>query len=77
MIILWTFILNETYTWVNKMFKLLALFVLFLILFRAIGMVIKMVIGGNTDNRQTRYSNPNKSNKDYEGGEYVDYEDVD
>lgn len=74
------------------MFKLLALLVLFLILLRAIGMVIKMVIGGNTDNRQTRYSNPNnprrkgdinidhnpnKSNKDYEGGEYVDYEDVD
>jgi hypothetical protein len=74
------------------MFKLLALLVLFWILFRAVGMVIKMVIGSNPDTRQTRYSNPNnpkrkgdinidhnpkKSNKGYEGGEYVDYEDVD
>ena len=74
------------------MFKLLALLVLIWIFFKAIGMIIKMVIGGNNDNRQTRYykqnnpkqegeinvdHNPNKSNKDYEGGEYVDYEDVD
>ena len=74
------------------MFKLLALLVLIWILFRAVVMVIKMAIGDNPDNRQTGYSNPNnprrkgdinidhnpnKSNKDYEGGEYVDYEDVD
>jgi hypothetical protein len=74
------------------MFKLLALLVLIWIFFKALGMIIKMVIGGNADNRQTRYSNrgnhrqkgdihvdhnPNKTNKGYDGGEYVDYEDVD
>ena len=55
-------------------------------------MIIKMVFGGNSDDKQTKYynpnnpgrkgdinvdHNPNKSNKGYEGGEYVDYEDVD
>ena len=74
------------------MFKLLAIFVLIWIFFKALGMIIKMVFGGNSDNKQTRYNNPNnprhkgdinvdhnpnKSNKGYEGGEYVDYEDVD
>ena len=74
------------------MFKLLAIFVLIWIFFKALGMIIKMVFGGNSDNKQTRYDNPNnsgqkgdinvdhnpnKSNKGYEGGEYVDYEDVD
>ena len=74
------------------MFKLLALLVLIWIFFKALGMIIKMIIGSNNDNRQTRYSNtnnrkeegeinvdhnPNKSNKGYDGGEYVDYEDVD
>ncbi len=74
------------------MLKLLALLVLIWILFRALGMIIKTVIGGNNNNRRTRYSNssnpkregdinvdhnPNKTNKGYEGGEYVDYEDVD
>ena len=72
------------------MFKLLAVFILIWIFFKALGMIIKTVIGSDT-NRQTRYSNsnsnrqkgdisvdhnPNKSNKGYEGGEYVDYEDV-
>ena len=74
------------------MFKLLALFVLIWIFFKAIGMVIKMVVGGSDETKKTRYSNtgnsrqkgdinvdhnPNKSNKGYEGGEYVDYEDLD
>ena len=74
------------------MFKLLAIFVLIWIFFKALGMIIKMVFGGNSDTKQTRsYTannsrhkgdinvdhNPNKSNKGYEGGEYVDYEDVD
>ena len=74
------------------MFKLLALLVLIWIFFKALGMIIKMIVGSNNDNRQTRYSNtnnpkekgeinvdhnPNKSNKGYDGGEYVDYEDVD
>ena len=74
------------------MFKLLAIFVLIWIFFKALGMIIKMVFGGNSDNKQTRsYTannpkekgdinvdhNPNKSNKGYDGGEYVDYEDVD
>ena len=74
------------------MLKLLALLVLIWIFFKALGMIIKTVIGGNNDNRRTRYSdfsnpkqkgginvdhNPNKTNKGYEGGEYVDYEDVD
>jgi hypothetical protein len=73
------------------MFKLLALLVLIWIFFKALGMIIKMVIGTNT-NKETRYTssnnhkqdgdinvdhNPNKSNKGYKGGEYVDYEDVD
>ena len=73
------------------MFKLLAIFVLIWILFKAIGMIIKTVIGGDS-NRSTRYSNqgnsrrkgeinvdhnPNKTNKGYKGGEYVDYEDID
>ena len=74
------------------MFKLLAIFILIWIFFRAIGMVIKMVIGGASSDKRTSYSNtraskqegdisidhnPNKSNKGYDGGEYVDYEDVD
>ena len=73
------------------MFKLLAIFVLIWILFKALGMIIKTVIGGTDSNRSTRFSNsgnhrrkgdinidhdPNKSNKGYEGGEYVDYEDI-
>jgi hypothetical protein len=75
------------------MFKLLALFVLIWIFFKALGMIIRTLFGGGTKgNRKTRYSssgqtgrkdginvdhNPNKSNKGYDGGEYVDYEDVD
>jgi len=74
------------------MFKLLALFVLIWIFFKALGMIIKTLIGGNKSARQSRYSNssrtkhvgdinvdhnPNKSNRGYDGGEYVDYEDVD
>jgi hypothetical protein len=74
------------------MLKLLALFVLIWIFFKALGMVIKMVFGSADTCRSTRYTdtsnrkqdgkinvdhNPNKSNKGYEGGEYVDYEDID
>ena len=74
------------------MLKLLALLVLIWIFFKALGMIIKTVIGGTNTNRETRYSNsnghrregdikvdhnPNKSSKGYDGGEYVDYEDVD
>ena len=74
------------------MLKLLALLVLIWIFFKALGMILKTVIGGTTTKRESRYSNsnnhrqegdinvdhnPNKSNKGYDGGEYVDYEDVD
>lgn len=75
------------------MFKILALFVLIWIFIKALGAVLKMVIGGSTNaSRHTRYSNssghrqegdvnvdhiPNDSDKGYKGGEYVDYEDVD
>ena len=74
------------------MLKLLALLILIWIFFRALGMIFRTVIGGNNDHKRTRYSNfnspkpegeinvdhnPNKTNKGYEGGEYVDYEDVD
>ena len=73
------------------MFKLLALFVLIWIFIKAIGMIIKMVLGGTSSDQRSRSSNssnhrhdgdinvdhnPNKSNKGYEGGEYIDYEDV-
>lgn len=74
------------------MLKLLAIFVLIWIFFKALGVIIKMVFGGADSGKSTRYANsnsrkqegdikvehnPNKSNKGYDGGEYVDYEDVD
>ena len=74
------------------MLKLLALFVLIWIFFKALGVIIKMLFGRADTGRSTRYANPNnrkqegdikvehnpnKSNPGYEGGEYVDYEDVD
>jgi hypothetical protein len=72
------------------MFKLLAIFVLIWIFFKALGIIIKTVLGPDS-NRHTRYTNqgkskgqgdihvdhnPNRSNKGYDGGEYVDYEEV-
>jgi hypothetical protein len=75
------------------MFKLLALFVLIWIFFKALGMIIRTLFGrSKNENRKTRYTgsgqsrrdgdinvdrNPRNSNKGYDGGEYVDYEDVD
>ena len=75
------------------MFKLLAVFVLIWIFFKALGMIIRTLAGrGKNEHRKTRYTssgqtgrkgdinvdhNPHKSNKGYDGGEYVDYEDVD
>lgn len=73
------------------MLKILALLVLIFIFFKAVGMVFKLLLGGGDVNRSQRYSNsqyqkkrnadvnvdhnPNKS-KGYQGGEYVDYEEV-
>jgi hypothetical protein len=72
------------------MFKLLALFILIWIFFKALGMILKTVIGGSDANRGSNNNshssrkgeinvdyNPNNKNKDYKGGDYVDYEDVD
>jgi len=74
------------------MFKFLALLFLIWIFFKAIGQVIKIFIGGSDTKRETRYTNtrrashkggvkvehnPSKVKKDYEGGEYVDFEEVD
>ena len=73
------------------MFKLLALFILIWIFFKALSMIIKTVIGGPDANRGSRYTNsrpnrkgdinvdydPKNKNKGYKGGDYVDYEEVD
>jgi len=73
------------------MFKFLALLILIWIFFKAIGQIFKAVIGGPDSKRRSRYNSegsrhqgdinvdhdPNKSKKGYEGGEYVDYEEVD
>jgi len=74
------------------MFKFLALLILIWIFFKAIGQVFKIFIGGPDRNRGTRFTNtsrtnhkggihvdhkPSKVKKDYEGGEYVDFEEVD
>ena len=74
------------------MLKVLALLVLIFIFFKALGMVFRLLLGGGDVNRTQRYSgtqnqrrregdlnvdhNPNGSNKGYEGGEYIDYEEV-
>ena len=72
------------------MLKLIALFILIWIFFKAIGMIIKTLIGSDT-NKSTRYTSPRpkqhgninieydpKGKKDngYKGGDYVDYEEV-
>ena len=75
------------------MLKLIALLLLIWFFFKAIGMIFRTVLGSAEDNRSSRYGNnhsgnrrkgninidhdPNKSKKDYQGGEYVDYEEID
>ncbi len=74
------------------MFKFLAVFVLIWIFFKALGMIIRTMLGRTNDNRKTRYTSsgqtrrqgdinvdhdPRRDSKGYDGGEYVDYEDVD
>ena len=76
------------------MLKIIAVLVLLWVLFRAIGMIFRTMLGADT-NRKTRYQqsnsqhqrkrdgeinvehNPNSSKKNFDGGEYVDYEEVD
>ncbi len=74
------------------MFKFFALLILIWIFFKAIGQVFKIFIAGSDTNRKTRYTNtkrtrheggvqvdnnPAKAKKDYKGGEYIDFEEVD
>lgn len=74
------------------MFKFLALLIFIWIFFKAIGQIFRLFIGGPDANRRSRYDSnsrkqykgginvdhkPGKSKKDYEGGEYVDFEEVD
>ena len=72
------------------MLKILAVFVLIWIFIKAVGQVLKVFIGGTNVNQQRRSPNhqanrqgdihidhnPKKGNKGYDGGEYVDYEEV-
>lgn len=73
------------------MFKFLALFVLIWIFIKAAGQILKLFLGGSTINQHRTYTKsqgrrqgnihvdhtPDKDKKGYEGGEYVDYEEVD
>ena len=78
------------------MLKLIAFILLFLLLFRAVGVVLRLLLGGsftnrtNTQFRQTHKRpaggninidyDPGKENrkgKKFEGGDYVDFEEVD
>ena len=75
------------------MLKIIALLLLIWLFFKAVGMIFRSLLGGDDPNRAHRFDtdkrqgrrqgninidhNPNKSNKGYEGGEYVDYEEVD
>lgn len=74
------------------MLKILALFALIYVFFKALGMIVRTVIGpdvnrhdrfrGNQNQQQRKEGDvrveydPNKK-KGYDGGEYVDYEEVD
>lgn len=73
------------------MFKILALLFLIWIFFKAVGQIFRTFLGGSDLNRKTRFGNqrpkkqgdlhvdydPNdKNKKDYPGGEYIDYEEV-
>lgn len=76
------------------MLKILAVLVLLWVLFRAVGMIFRTMLGVDS-NRHTRYQqkstqrktkqegeiniehNPNNAQKGFDGGEYVDYEEVD
>ena len=72
------------------MLKILALLILIWIFFKALGQIFKALLGSDA-NKTTRYTtnhqhkkegvhvdyDPNtKGSKGYEGGEYVDYEEV-
>jgi len=72
------------------MLKILALLVLIWIFFKALGQIFRALLGSDAK-RTTRYTTTNqrrkkgvnvdydpnaKGNKGYEGGEYVDYEEV-
>jgi len=78
------------------MLRLLAFILLFLLLFRVVGYVMRLLLGRSTADRastQFRQSRrrpaggninidyvpgeENRKDKKYEGGEYVDYEEVD
>ena len=76
------------------MLKILAVLVLVWVLFRAVGMIFRTLLGvdssRNTSQRQKSTQrepkqkgeiniehNPNDSKKGFEGGEYVEYEEVD
>ena len=73
------------------MLKILALLVLIWIFFKALSQIFRALIGSDA-NKSTRYADPRQRQKDginvdydpkskgkkgYEGGEYVDYEEVD
>jgi hypothetical protein len=72
------------------MLKIIALFILIWIFIKAVGQVLRLFMGGPSVNQQRGNSNhqtnrqgdihidhkPTKGNKGYEGGEYVDYEEV-
>jgi hypothetical protein len=72
--------------------KLLALLIVIWIFFKAIGQIFKVLLGRPDVNRSTRYTDTKqrkkeginveydpkaKDKKGYEGGEYVEYEEVD
>ena len=73
------------------MLKIIALLLLIWLFFKAVGMIFRSMLGGDTNRDQRFGSNrttnrkgdinidhdPNKSNKGYDGGEYVDYEEID
>ena len=75
------------------MLKLIALLLLIWVLFKALGMIFRTLLGSTDPNRDSRYGNdysggarrkgnvninhdPNKAKKGYDGGEYVDYEEI-
>jgi hypothetical protein len=74
------------------MLKIIALLFLIWVFFRALGMIFRTLMGSADQNRNSRYDNysnprkkgnvnvdhdPNHTKKGFDGGEYVDYEEVD
>lgn len=74
------------------MLKIIALLILIWVFFRALGMIFRTLLGSTDQNRRSRYGNdysgstkkgninidhdPNQKKKGYDGGEYVDYEEI-